>query len=188
VKHLGNSSILATSDSCGDIKVWDIRNSSKAIYSYTCDGNTGKGVAWSTRQFGVLICGSSEDGVIKKVNVMGSEKHGYGGDKKCDELGRASSRNPIWSLLPVGDRELIVGHGGSGNQVSLWDYADLMEKEVIHGHEGKVLHLAASPDLSVIVTGATDNKIKFWKCTINETGGNDFYATKTTLKDTQTIR
>lgn len=66
----------------------------------------------------------------------------------------------IWSTT---EKELISSHGYSQNEICLWKYPNMLKLKELTGHTSRVLHLAASPDGSTIVSGAADETLRFWK-------------------------
>ena len=58
--------------------------------------------------------------------------------------------------------EFVTTHGYSLNQVCVWDYPSLEKLGTLTGHENRILYLAMSPDGENIVTGAGDEKLRFW--------------------------
>jgi cell division cycle protein 20 (cofactor of APC complex) len=66
----------------------------------------------------------------------------------------------VWSKT---DRELVSSHGFSQNQLCVWKYPSLVKVTELTGHSSRVLHLAQSPDGSVICSGAGDETLRFWR-------------------------
>ena len=49
------------------------------------------------------------------------------------------------------------------NQINLWDYPSLDKFATLTGHTTRVLYLTMNPSNDVIVTGAGDETLRFWK-------------------------
>ncbi|GAX80860.1 hypothetical protein CEUSTIGMA_g8295.t1 [Chlamydomonas eustigma] len=62
------------------------------------------------------------------------------------------------------ERELLSSHGYSKNQLSLWKYPSLVKVAEMTGHQGRVLHMATSPDGSSVVSAGADETLRFWRC------------------------
>jgi len=58
--------------------------------------------------------------------------------------------------------ELVSTHGYSLNQVIVWKYPSMEKIATLTGHTFRVLYLAMNPDGSSIVTGAGDERLRFW--------------------------
>lgn len=48
------------------------------------------------------------------------------------------------------EREILSSHGYSKNQLCLWKYPSLVKVAELTGHQGRVLHMATSPDGSSV--------------------------------------
>ena len=49
------------------------------------------------------------------------------------------------------------------NEIVIWKYPSLVKVAELRGHTRRVLHMAASPDGTTIVTAAADETLRFWK-------------------------
>lgn len=65
----------------------------------------------------------------------------------------------VWSPT---EKELLSSHGFSQNQLCLWKYPSMVKVKELTGHTARVLHLAASPDGSSVVSAAADETLRFW--------------------------
>ncbi|XP_069820849.1 cell division cycle protein 20 homolog B [Dendropsophus ebraccatus] len=75
-----------------------------------------------------------------------------------------NTNSQICSILWLPDtRELITGHGSPKNQMTIWRYLSLEKIADIHGHIGRVLHLALSPDHKRIFSAAANDTSFIWK-------------------------
>ncbi|TYZ61340.1 hypothetical protein PybrP1_010380 [[Pythium] brassicae (nom. inval.)] len=66
----------------------------------------------------------------------------------------------LWSTT---EKEILSSHGYSQNELCLWKYPSMTKVKELTGHTSRVLHLAASPDGSTVVSGAADETLRFWK-------------------------
>jgi len=60
-------------------------------------------------------------------------------------------------------RELVSSHGYNENQLTVWKYPSMEKVTELHGHTQRVLFLAQSPDGETVVSGAGDERLRFWK-------------------------
>ena len=73
----------------------------------------------------------------------------------------------VWSS---GHRELLSCHGNPSNALRLWKVqtnngeSPFHQLAEIQGHEGRILHVASSPDGQTVATAAADETLRFWKC------------------------
>ncbi|XP_074642206.1 cell division cycle protein 20 homolog [Tubulanus polymorphus] len=61
-------------------------------------------------------------------------------------------------------RELVSSHGFANNQLIIWKYPSLQKVTELTGHTSRVLHLAMSPDGSMVLSAAADETLRLWKC------------------------
>lgn len=60
-------------------------------------------------------------------------------------------------------REFVTTHGYVENDIRLWNCDNIQQPLArFEGHKGRVIYSAASPSGTDIVTGSSDNTIKFW--------------------------
>ena len=60
------------------------------------------------------------------------------------------------------EKELLSSHGYSENQLCLWKYPTMTKVKELRGHTSRVLHMATSPDGSMVCSGAADETLRFW--------------------------
>lgn len=60
------------------------------------------------------------------------------------------------------ENEILSSHGYAENQLCLWKYPTLAKVKELKGHTARVLHMATSPDGSMVVSGAADETLRFW--------------------------
>lgn len=66
----------------------------------------------------------------------------------------------VWSKT---ERELVTGHGFSNNQLCVWKYPSLSKVAELTGHTSRILHLALSPDGSMVCSAAGDETLRYWR-------------------------
>lgn len=73
----------------------------------------------------------------------------------------------VWSSE---HRELLSCHGNPTNSLRLWKWrasdgdVPLCQETELLGHEGRILHVAASPSGQTVATAGADETLRFWKC------------------------
>ena len=65
-------------------------------------------------------------------------------------------------MFSKSSQELVSTHGYSLNQIIVWKYPSMQKITTLTGHTYRVLYLAMSPDGQNIVTGAGDERLRFW--------------------------
>jgi cell division cycle protein 20 (cofactor of APC complex) len=65
----------------------------------------------------------------------------------------------LWSQT---EKELLSSHGFSQNQLTLWNYPTMTKLKELKGHTARVLHMAASPNGTTVVSAAADETLRFW--------------------------
>lgn len=121
----------------------------------TLTGHTAavKALAWCPWERHVLASGGgSADRTIKFWNASNGAllQSKDTGSQVCSLL---------WSTT---EKELLSSHGYSQNELCLWKYPTMSKIKEFHGHTARVLHLAASPDSSMVVSAAADETLRFW--------------------------
>ena len=61
------------------------------------------------------------------------------------------------------EKEILSSHGFSRNELCLWKYPSMCKVKELTGHTARVLHLAASPDGTMVCSAAADETLRFWK-------------------------
>jgi cell division cycle protein 20 (cofactor of APC complex) len=70
-----------------------------------------------------------------------------------------------WSPM---EKEILSSHGFADNQLCLWKYPTMARVKELKGHTSRVLHMATSPDGSMVCTGAADETLRFWNIFASE--------------------
>uniref|UniRef100_A0A8C5M4L0 Cell division cycle 20B n=1 Tax=Leptobrachium leishanense TaxID=445787 RepID=A0A8C5M4L0_9ANUR len=60
-------------------------------------------------------------------------------------------------------KQLVTGHGPHKNQMTVWQYPSLSKVTDLYGHQGRILHLALSPDQMRIFSAAANGTSYIWK-------------------------
>jgi cell division cycle protein 20 (cofactor of APC complex) len=66
------------------------------------------------------------------------------------------------------EKELLSSHGYAENQLCLWKYPTMTKMKELKGHTSRVLHLATSPDGSMVCSAAADETLRFWNVFASE--------------------
>jgi len=69
------------------------------------------------------------------------------------------------------EKELLSSHGYAENQLCLWKYPTMQKMKELKGHQSRVLHMATSPDGSLVCSGAADETLRFWNVFASEGKG-----------------
>jgi cell division cycle protein 20 (cofactor of APC complex) len=69
------------------------------------------------------------------------------------------------------EKEILSSHGYAENQLCLWKYPTMAKIKELKGHSARVLHMATSPDGSMVCSGAADETLRFWNVFGSETAG-----------------
>lgn len=116
-----------------------------------------------------------QNNMFSSVNNSNNNNHFNPSPSPSTNDASSSSTNPhLLQTLDTGSQicnllfsktsnELVSTHGYSQNQIVVWKYPSLQQVVSLTGHTYRVLYLAMSPDGRVIVTGAGDETLRFWK-------------------------
>ena len=75
--------------------------------------------------------------------------------------------SPVCQLLwNKYEKEIISSQGNNKNQICLWSYPKMNKIAELNGHLNRALYLAMSPDGCTMVSGSSDETLRFWN--INE--------------------
>ncbi|XP_071657952.1 cell division cycle protein 20 homolog B isoform X2 [Patagioenas fasciata] len=154
--------LLASGSSDGILNVWPgdpgVKLQSQPLKTIP-HSSAVKAVNWCPWQSKILATGGGmKDGVLRVWDIN-QEKI----------IQSAATDSQICSLLWLPKTsELMTGQGLPGNQMKIWKYPMLINSSELYGHEGRVLHIALSPDQSRLFSVAADGIASLWKC--HETG------------------
>ena len=116
-----------------------------------------KALAWSPWQRNVLATGGG-----KKDNVI----RFYNADTKS-VIGEYNTGSQICQILwNKYEKEIISSHGNSKNSICVWTYPKMNKIAELNGHLSRALYMAMSPDGCTLVSGSSDETLRFWN--INE--------------------
>lgn len=112
-----------------------------------------KALAWSPHERNLLATGGgTTDRCIKFWNA--------GTGSLINSIDTGSQVCALqWSPF---EKELLSSHGYAENQLCLWKYPTLAKVKELKGHSSRVLHMATSPDGSLVCSGAADETLRFW--------------------------
>uniref|UniRef100_A0ABM5FTX8 Cell division cycle protein 20 homolog B isoform X2 n=1 Tax=Pogona vitticeps TaxID=103695 RepID=A0ABM5FTX8_9SAUR len=80
----------------------------------------------------------------------------------------ADTKSQVCSLLWLPNtKEIVTGQGHPQNMMNVWKYPVLSNTAGLHGHKGRVLQMALSPDGNRIFTAAADKTACVWKYPIS---------------------
>ena len=116
-----------------------------------------KALAWSPWQRNVLATGGG-----KKDNVI----RFYNADTKS-VIGEYNTGSQVCQILwNKYEKEIISSHGNSKNSIYVWTYPKMNKIVELNGHLSRALYMAMSPDGCTLVSGSSDETLRFWN--INE--------------------
>ena len=113
-----------------------------------------KAVAWSPHERNLLASGGgTADRCIKFWNAASGSL--------INSVDTGSQVCALqWSPL---EKELLSSHGYAENNLVLWKYPTMARTKELKGHTSRVLHMATSPDGSLVCSLAADETLRFWK-------------------------
>ncbi|KAJ3202685.1 ribosomal protein S14, S11 [Dinochytrium kinnereticum] len=145
--------MLASGGNDNLVNIWDARSS---VPKFTKATHTSavKALGWCPWQMNLLATGGgSHDKMVHFWNTTTAAK-----------LSSIDTGSQVTSIIWSRDyKELLTTHGFPDNQLTLWSYPSLNRVIDIPGHDSRVLYSAMSPDGQTVVTGASDENLKFWK-------------------------
>ena len=116
-----------------------------------------KALAWSPWQRSVLATGGG-----KKDNFI----RFYNTDTKSI-IGEFNTGSQVCQILwNKYEKEIISSHGNNKNPICIWSYPKMNKITELTGHLSRALYLAMSPDGCTLVSGSSDETLRFWN--INE--------------------
>jgi len=116
-----------------------------------------RGLAWSPHVRGLLASGGGKgDPVIRFWDTKTR--------RKIDQVRcQAQVTNLVWSRT---SDELMSTHGygetRSPGAITVWHYLTRLPIVMFKGHADRVLYAAASPNDGSVVTGSSDQTLRFW--------------------------
>lgn len=112
-----------------------------------------KALAWSPHERNLLASGGgTADRCIKFWNAQSGAM--------MNSIDTGSQVCALqWSPF---EKEILSSHGYAENQLCLWKYPTMARVKELRGHTSRVLHMATSPDGSMVCSGAADETLRFW--------------------------
>ncbi|MFN4259041.1 MAG: hypothetical protein ACK4RK_07060 [Gemmataceae bacterium] len=126
---------------------------------------------WSSRPFGMVVCGSLSWRVLVAILVIGM--HGWRqtlpfsrADDALPEgvrrqLGTAENKAGVTTLAFAPNGQLLATGGWDG-VIRVWNVTTGELQGTLHGHKGDVYSVAFSPDGKTLASGGKDRRIRFW--------------------------
>ncbi|KJE96555.1 Cdc20 [Capsaspora owczarzaki ATCC 30864] len=149
---------LASGGNDNSVFVWDgvtSLSSSTPAHSLEGHGAAVKALAWSPMQANLLATGAGlADRHIRFWNTAN------GALMNVIDTG-AQISSLMWSK---NHKEIVASHGLPSNRLTIWKYPTLQMVAELNGHQGRVLHMAMSPDGETVVSASSDETLRFWKC------------------------
>lgn len=140
----GNDNKLMVWDGLNETPLWKFANHTAAV----------KAIAWSPHQKGLLASGG---GTADRRIIFHDTRKG-------DVINEVDTGSQVCNLAwSKNSNEIVSTHGYSQNQIVVWKYPSMTQVVSLTGHTFRVLYLAMSPDGRVVVTGAGDETLRFWK-------------------------
>ena len=116
-----------------------------------------RALAWSPWQRSVLATGGG-----KKDNFI----RFYNADTKSI-IGEYNTGSQVCQIVwNKYEKELISSHGNNKNPIFVWSYPKMNKITELTGHLSRALYMTMSPDGCTLVSGASDETLRFWN--INE--------------------
>lgn len=155
LKWSPNGSLLASGGNDNKAYIWNAKKQVPEL-TITQHHSAVKALTWSPHQQHFLLTGGGY--IDKKIRVWNTIS--------MNMVSEIDAESQVCNLLfSKNSNEFVSTHGLTGNQIILWDFASMKKTCVIDGpqsHSERVLYLSGSPDGQTIVTGASDETLKFW--------------------------
>ncbi|XP_077981663.1 cell division cycle protein 20 homolog [Glandiceps talaboti] len=149
---------LASGGNDNILNIWNatVQNeTSSPIHTFTQHQAAVKALSWCPWQPSVLASGGgTADRHIRFWNANTGAL-----------LNSVDTRSQICSILWSKEyKELISAHGFANNQLIIWKYPTMTKVCELTGHTSRVLHMAMSPDGTMVVSAAADETLRLWRC------------------------
>ncbi|ONK78009.1 uncharacterized protein A4U43_C02F13250 [Asparagus officinalis] len=143
------------------IYIWNLsmsssrpQNQNQWLHRFEDHTSAVKALAWCPFQRNLLTSGGGDnDRCIKFWNTSTGA---------C--LNSVQTSSQVCSVLwNKNGRELLSSHGFTDNHLALWKYPSMTKMAELTGHTSRVLHMAPSPDGSMVASAAADESLRFWR-------------------------
>lgn len=149
---------LASGANDNRLCIWDLASSTSSMncqpkHVLTEHQAAVKALAWSPHERNLLASGGgTADRSIKFWNAQSGAM-----------LNSIDTGSQVCALQwSPHEKELLSSHGYAENQLCLWKYPTLAKIKELKSHTARVLHMATSPDGSMVCSGAADETLCFW--------------------------
>lgn len=149
---LNNSSVIASGDREGLIKIWNWKT--LECLGSVSHNSTLNAIAFSPRQ--EMLVAGGDDGKIKIIDYKDKvEDHGLLGEYS-DWIGGVNAL----AFSPDGK---IIASGGDDGKVRLWNVKNKTQTSELLGHNEPVMSVSFSPDGKLLASGSKDSTARIWQ-------------------------
>ena len=144
---------LASGGNDNTLCIWENGRANAPKQTLTDHQACVKALAWSPHERNLLASGGgTADRCIKFWNASSGSM--------LNSIDTGSQVCALqWSPF---EKEILSSHGYAENQLCLWKYPTMTRTKELRGHTSRVLHMATSPDGSMVVSGSADETLRFW--------------------------
>lgn len=152
IRWNNEQSLIATGGNDNKVCIWDFSSQKKIMTG--CHESGVKALAWSQKQYGILATGGGTNDRCLKVWNTNTQSLEY------ERNVEAQICSLIYSKLT---NDVISGQGSDVNDIRIWRSNGLKKVGVLSGHTLRPLHLALSPNGSILASASPDETMRFWK-------------------------